>query len=97
MIILAQLFKAYLKDDIHTITDQKIESYVVECKSEEETYHYEIEYDRNDDVLSIASLNNPADLKLDTSLKASYLLEIITGYHQKKEVWLVIFSTNKDR
>ena len=86
MIILAQLFKAYLKDDIHTITDQKIESYVVECKSEEETYHYEIEYDRNDGVVAIASLNNPADLKLDTSLKASYLLEIITGYHQKRGV-----------
>ena len=86
MIILAQLFKAYLKDDIHTITDQKIESYVVECKSEEETYHYEIEYDRNDGVVAVASLNNPADLKLDTSLKASYLLEIITGYHQKRGV-----------
>ena len=71
-----------------------IKSYVVECKSEEVTYHYEIEYDRSDDVLSIASSNNPADLKLDTSLKASYLLEIITSYHQK-EVWLVISNTNK--
>ncbi len=86
IIILAQLCKAYLKDDMHTITDQKIESYVVECKSDEETYHYEIDYDRNDDVLSIASLNNPSDLKLDTSLKASYLLEIITDYHQKRGV-----------
>ena len=57
-------------------------------RAKEETYHYEIEYDRNDDVLSIASLNNPADLKLDTSLKASYLLEIITGYHQKKRCGL---------
>lgn len=86
MIILARLFKASMKDDMQSIADQKIKSYVVECKSEEETYHYEIEYDRNDDVLSIASLNNPADLKLDPSLKASYLLEIITGYHQKRGV-----------
>ena len=77
-----------MKDDIHTITDQKIKSYVVECKSEEVTYHYEIEYDRNDGVVAVASLNNPADLKLDTSLKASYLLEIITGYHQKKRCGL---------
>lgn len=86
MIILAQLSKAHLKDDMHTITDQKIESYVLECKSDEVTYHYEIEYDRNDDVVSIASLNNPADLELDASLKASYLLEIITDYHQKRGV-----------
>ena len=45
MIILAQLFKAGMKDDMPSIADQKIKSYVVECKSEEETYHYEIEYD----------------------------------------------------
>ena len=64
MIILARLFKASMKDDMQSIADQKIKSYVVECKSEEETYHYEIEYDRNDGVVAVASSNNPADLNL---------------------------------
>ena len=53
-----------MKDDMQSIADQKIKSYVVECKSEEETYHYEIEYDRNDGVVAVASSNNPADLNL---------------------------------
>ena len=46
MIILARLFKASMKDDMQSIADQKIKSYVVECKSEEVTYHYEIEYEK---------------------------------------------------
>ena len=45
MIILAQLFKASMKDDMQSIADQMIKSYIVERKSEEVTYHYEIEYD----------------------------------------------------
>ena len=64
MIILVRSFKASVKDDMQSIADQKIKSYVVECKSEEVTYHYEIEYDRNYGVVAVASSNNPADLNL---------------------------------